>query len=90
MSIFIWDVRGGIQRGIEREAKKEEKEKEDNNDDKDNEYFVMCYKIVEEIMNECSDVILRYFIRIMFLFRKISILEIFLKLCKETTRQKVK
>ena len=61
VSIFIWDVRGGIQRGIEREAKKEEKEKEDNNDDKDNEYFVMCYKIVEEIMNECSDVIFKIF-----------------------------
>ena len=61
VSIFIWDVRRGIQRGIEREAKKEEKEKEDNNDDKDNEYFVMCYKIVEEIMNECSDVIFKIF-----------------------------
>ena len=60
VSIFIWDVRGNLQRGIEREAKEETKE-EDNNDDKDNEYYALCYKIVEEIMNECSDVIFKIF-----------------------------
>ena len=61
VSIFIWDVRGNLQRGIEREAKEETKEEEDNNDDKDNEYYALCYKIVEEIMNECSDVIFKIF-----------------------------
>lgn len=61
VSIFIWDSRSNIKRGIEKEAKKEEKEDEDNNDDKDNEYYTLCYKIVEEIMNECSDVIFKIF-----------------------------
>ena len=61
VSIFIWDVRLSLQRGIEREAKKAEKEDEDSNDDKDNEYYALCYKIVEEIMNECSDVIFKIF-----------------------------
>ena len=61
VSIYIWDVRGNLQRGIEKEAKKEEKEDEDSNEDKDNEYYALCYKIVEEIMNECSDVIFKIF-----------------------------
>lgn len=61
VSINIWDVRGNLQRGIEKEAKKEEKEDEDSNEDKDNEYYALCYKIVEEIMNECSDVIFKIF-----------------------------
>lgn len=60
VSIFIWGVKKEIRKNIERKVS-EEIENNDDNIEKENEYYAFCNRIVEEIMNEWSDVIFKIF-----------------------------